>query len=241
MKHKQFLTASALTLALGSTVFLSTAASPAAPTPACGGDIPLSIARIYWEYNSTANDLGVHVKLDGEDWKRMKIFRPDESLLFDVKGLGPYQQLGMTELFFEGAEPNLADFPLSELLTRFPEGEYDFEGRTVDNEEIEGEADFSHTIPAGPRCAAQVGPGNLVRIVWAPVTTTPVGFPTRPVHIAGYQVIVHDFQVTVPANVHAVTLPPEFVQTLVPGTHPYEVLAIEENHNQTITEATFVR
>ena len=33
---------------------------------------PLKISRIYWEYNSTADDLGVHVSLDGEDWKELR-------------------------------------------------------------------------------------------------------------------------------------------------------------------------
>jgi hypothetical protein len=31
---------------------------------------------IYWEYNSSVNDLGVHVFLDGEDWRELKIINP---------------------------------------------------------------------------------------------------------------------------------------------------------------------
>ncbi|MFI5403383.1 MAG: hypothetical protein ACHQ1G_10630 [Planctomycetota bacterium] len=37
-------------------------------------EIPLSVAKIYWEYNSSGPDLGVHVKLAGEVWKSMKFF-----------------------------------------------------------------------------------------------------------------------------------------------------------------------
>ncbi|MDZ4771939.1 MAG: hypothetical protein SGI72_02270 [Planctomycetota bacterium] len=239
MKLKYLLTSSALVLALASSVFLSMAASPVV-TVNGGNEVQLSRSVIYWEYNATANDLGVHVTLDGENWKRMKIFRPNDSLVFDVKGYGPYNELGMTELFFEGAEPNLGEFPLSGLLARFPEGTYDFEGETVEGDDIEGESNFSHAIPAGPRVAAQLGANNFVRIAWAPVTTTPIGFPARPIVIKGYQVIVGTFQVTLPSTATFVTLPPEFVASLLPGVQAFEVLAIEQHGNQTLTEGSFV-
>jgi hypothetical protein len=72
------------------------------------------IARVFFEFNSSANDLGVHVFLDGEDWKRLRIVNPNGRTIFEVEGKGPYRELGLTELFFEGAEPNLADVPLEE-------------------------------------------------------------------------------------------------------------------------------
>ena len=67
--------------------------------------------------------LGFHVSLDGEDWTDLKIFDPTGKKIFDVSAGGGYKNLGLTELFFEGAEPNLAEFPLEELLALFPEGE----------------------------------------------------------------------------------------------------------------------
>ncbi len=209
----------------------------------CGAanEIPFSIAKIYWEYNASANDLGVHVSLDAEDWKRLRILRPDGRSIFEVEGRGAYRELGMTELFFEGAEPSLDEFPLEGLLTRFPEGVYDIEGRTVDGEELESEVAFSHAIPAGPAVSAAVGPGNSLVISWTPVTSPPPGFPNKPINIVGYQVIVGSFQVTVPATTTMVTVPPEFVASLTPGEQPYEVLAIEASANQTLTEGTFVK
>lgn len=241
MNKKLLITSSAAALLLGTSFFLAAAKGPV-PTPATVGNrIDLSIAPIYWEYNSSANDLGVHVTLDGEDWKTMKIFRPDDVLLFDVRGKGPYQQLGMTELFFEGAEPSLDTYPLNSLLTKFPQGEYEFEGLTVDNDDIEGESDLSHAIPSGPRIAAIQGPNHLLRIQWQAVTGNPLGFPVIPFQISGYQVIVGKFQVTVPAGVTSVTVSREYVQSLPSGVYDYEVLAIATNGNQTITEGTFVR
>ncbi len=239
MKHKLLFSLTTLGIGLSVSVVLMAASAP--PPAAAGGEVQLSISRIYWEYNASANDLGVHVSLDGEDWRALKIMRPDKSTIFQVFGKGPYAQLGMTELFFEGAEPSLDEFPLPNLLAKFPEGEYEFEGRTVGGQDIEGEAQFSHAIPDGPKVGAVVGPMNLLRIEWAPVTSPPPGFPNRPIVISGYQVIVESFQVTLPPSATRVTVPPEFVAALAPGSHAFEVLAIEQSGNQTLTEGTFVK
>jgi len=240
MKFESRPTAIALVLGGGISLLLAAAARPAHPTPRTT-EVPLEFAQIYWEYNSSANDLGVHVSLDGEDWKTLTIERPDGQRLFEVRGRGPYQELGMTELFFEGAEPALDEFPLDELLERFPEGVYEFEGRTVDGEEVSGEDLFSHAIPAGPVVSAVVGGGNVLHINWSPVAATPPGFPVRPIVISGYQVIVGSFQVTLPPSATSVTVPPEFVASLEHGvSQAFEVLAIEQSANQSITEGTFV-
>jgi hypothetical protein len=204
-------------------------------------EVELEIAKIYWEYNSSADDLGVHVFLDGEDWKRIKIVNPDEKTIFNVEGKGPYKELGMTELFFEGAEPSLADVPLAELLDLFPEGEYEFDGRTVDGADVSGTSTFSHAIPAGPVVGATLGPSNSLVIGWTTVTSPPPGFPNEPITIVGYQVIVGSFQVTVPATANSVTVSPEFVASLPTGDNAFEVLAIDASGNQTITEGSFVK
>ncbi len=205
-------------------------------------EVALSIAKIYWEYNSSGPDLGVHVMLDGEDWKSMKIFHENGKLLFSVEGKQGYKKLGMTELFFEGAEPNLNDVELEDLLDLFPEGEYEFEGLTVDGDEIEGEALFSHAIPDGPDVSdtGDVSGSTLV-IMWDEVTSPPDGFPDEEITIVGYQVIVGSFQVTLPASARQCTVPPEFVDSLESGEHGFEVLAIDESGNQSITEGTFTK
>ena len=132
----------------------------------------LAISRIYIEYNSSANDLGYHVSLDGEDWRTLRIVNPAGTTIFEVTGKGPYRELGMTELFFEGAEPNLDDFPLEDLLALFPEGRYRFIGQTVDGVSITGTGRLTHAIPAGPEVEADVSRGDVV-IEWEPVTAPP--------------------------------------------------------------------
>jgi hypothetical protein len=57
-------------------------------------EIPLEISKIFIEYNSTANDLGFQVSLDGEDWKQLHIVNPNGRTIFEVEGRGPYKELG---------------------------------------------------------------------------------------------------------------------------------------------------
>jgi hypothetical protein len=210
-------------------------------------------ARIFIEYNSSDNDLGFHVFLDGEDWTKLRIVNPNGQTIFKVEGKAGYKDLGLTELFFEGAEPSLFDFPLADLLALFPEGEYDFKGMTADGDKIEGESMLTHAVPAGPDVSDSddmVSPGNVLTIRWSPVTeeaTDPAGgiFPDVPILVVAYQVIVGSFEVTLPATdppaPMSVTVPPEFVASLEPGKHEFEVLAIEIGGNQTITSGTFTK
>ena len=230
-KHMRILTCLLATVAL---------IAASGPPEAWAAKKKLAISRIYFEFNSTANDLGVHVSLDGEDWKELEIVNPNGRTIFEVEGRGPYANLGMTELFFEGAEPNLDDVPLQDLLAMFPEGKYRFSGLTVDGDPVVGTGPLTHAIPAGPEVSAQLL-GNSLIISWTEVTSPPPGFPAKPILIVGYQVIVGTFQVTLPATARSVTVSPEFVTSLPTGPNPFEVLAIEAGGNQTITEGSFVK
>jgi hypothetical protein len=203
--------------------------------------VELSESRIYIEFNQSANDLGYHVSLDGEDWTRLAIFSPIGRKIFEVQGRGAYKMLGMTELFFEGAEPSLDEFPLRELLALFPEGHYTFEGTTVDGEETRGTGTLSHAVPNGPGDVSAVISGDSLVISWDPVATTPPGFPEKPIDIVGYQLIVDTFEVRVPGTVTSVTVSPEFVASLPSGEVLFEVLAIDVSGNQTITESSFMK
>jgi hypothetical protein len=197
-------------------------------------------ARIYFEYNSTANDLGVHVSLDAEDWRTLRIVHPNGQAIFEVTTRGAYRELGLTELFFEGAEPSLDEVPLEDLLGLFPAGKYRFIGTTVDGTPLASTPTLSYAIPAGPVVSSTVN-GTAVEISWQAVTGPPKGFPKEPITIVGYQVIVESFQVTLPASSREVTVPPEYVASLPSGTIPFEVLAIEASGNQTITEGSFTK
>lgn len=195
-------------------------------------------ARMFIEYNSTDNDLGFHVFADAEDWSSMKIVNPAGRTIYQIDTGGAFRDLGMSELFTEGAEPSLDDVPLVDLLAQMPEGKYKFIGVTVDETRLSSTAILSHAVPAGPVVSTDVN-GDQIVISWQEVTSTPPGFPQRPIHITGYQIIVDPFQVTLPASSREVTLPVEFVRSLDPGTHGFEVLAIDVSGNQTITAGEF--
>ncbi len=236
MKRSQRVLALSLVAAVG-VLFLEVAATGWAdrdhPTV-----VMLKESRIYIEYNASANDLGFHVSLDGEDWRKLRIMNPKRREIFEVEGKGAYK-LGLTELFFEGAEPSLDEFPLDDLLALFPEGDYNFLGKTADGQALKGLGKLTHAVPAGPHVSSEVGAGNSLVIRWDEVTSPPEGFPDRPIVIGGYQVIVGSFQLTLPSTARSVTVPSEFVAALGSGEHPFEVLAIEKGGNQTLTEGTF--
>lgn len=203
--------------------------------------IPFSKAKILFELNASAEDAGIQALLDGEGWDHVTVLGTDGEPLLEIDADGSVGDIGVTELFFESAEPSLADLPLDELLAMFPEGKYRFEGTTVEGQRLFGAATLSHDIPAkanvlSPLEGAVTDPDDTV-IAWEPVTE-PTG-----IKIAGYQVIVEladplrVFSVDLPSTDTSVTVPAEFLE---PGTdYVFEVLAVADNNNQTIHEGTF--
>lgn len=213
-------------------------------------EIPFADSRIKIEFNSTAEDVGIQVFLDGEAWKKVRILSPDGKI-FQVNGKGPLKGLGLTELFFESEEPSLDDLPLEDFLALFPEGDYQFQGTTVEGGSQVGTATLTHNIPCGPIIVSPaegdtIDPNNT-KIEWQSVTNK-VDLSTGQCgdaasEITGYQVIVErenplrTFSVDLPASATDVTVPPEFLES---GTeYKFEVLAIEVSGNQTISESFF--
>jgi len=200
--------------------------------------VELEEARIYIEYNESANDLGFHVALDGEDWKSLAIRNPYDEIVFEVEGSAGYAELGLTELFFEGAEPTLDEYPLEDLLALFPEGEYTFEGLTVDDEPITGVAELSHAVPAGPRVRVRRR-GDEVTLRWRRVDGPAEILPEGEIEIEGYQILVDSLEVTLDADARSFEIPEELLESLDAGEVAFEVLAIDSSGNQTITEGSF--
>lgn len=238
-------------IALGALLWMACGQTLAQNTNGTEPDvIPFDIARMIIEFNATDQDVGVQVLLDAEPYRQLNAFRPDGQQILDITATSSLQEQGLTELFFESSEPSLAEVPLEAFLARFPAGTYKFEGETIDGIELEGEALFTHVIPAAPVVIvpeedAVTDPNNTV-IMWEPVTETIDG--STDIDIIGYQVIVSTedprrlagvrvFNADVLPSVTSVTVPPEF---LAPDTeYEFEVLAIEAGGNQTITASAF--
>lgn len=212
--------------------------SPTGPTlrhqaddEARGPRIPFANLKLFFEFNSTDNDLGVQLMLDGEAWEVVRAFDPGQRQIFEINALGRLEQLGLTELFFESAEPSPR-----EVLALFPAGTYRFTGETVDDERLTGTATLSHHLPPAPVFSPSDGgrvDRNNVVIRWRPISG-----------IAGYQVIVAnadlgvEMTVDVKPPVTHLQVPPTF---LAAGTeYDVEVLAIATNGNKTITQGSFM-
>lgn len=116
-------------------------------------ELELEVAYLYFELNDTDGDLGIHGKGDGDAWKKMSIEGPEgdsERTLLKIRTRSGLRRQGLTEIFFESAEPTFDELDPEVFFPRFPEGAYEWEGRTLDNQEIEGEVWLSHIIPAAP-------------------------------------------------------------------------------------------
>lgn len=196
---------------------------------ASGPTLPFAKLKLFLEFNSTDNDLGVQLLLDAQDWEHVEGSDPRGREVVEIETSGRLKQLGLTELFFESAEPSP-----EEVLSKIPAGTYGFSGKTVDGERLAGTATLSHNLPAAPAFSpadgAIVDMNNLV-ITWKPIAG-----------LASFQVIVADqtsgleLVVDLQPSVTSFRVPTEFLRRNTP--YKIEVLAVALNGNKTITEAT---
>ena len=213
----------------------------AAPTRAAAEHF--EIAKLIFEINATDRDGGVQMLLDGENWTVSRVYAPDGRLLLRVAASGELARIGMSELFFEGAEPSFTDLPYRQLLQRFPAGRYRVTGTSTDGQPMVAWATLTHQIPRGARVLSPGARTTKYHTVvdWLPVTKVFHG--TAPIDIKGYQVIVEredpfrNFQLDLPARITRIHIPGAYLQR---GTdYKYEVLAVAKGGNQTLTEGEF--
>ena len=107
-------------------------------------------ADYFFELNNTDNDLGFHGKLDGGPWRSIHLRDSKRSLAMAVIAIGQVRRQGLTELFFESAEPNFDEMSPEDFFARFPEGEYVVTGRGLDGRPLRSTSRVSHVMPAPP-------------------------------------------------------------------------------------------
>ena len=203
----------------------------------------LSDSFIRIEINDTDGDAGIHIFLDGEGWDSMQCIAPDDSVLFSVLAEGSVGLQGITEFFFESAEPSFDEQSLEELLELFPEGNYRFRGTTTDGRRLRGRARLTHALPDAPVQVFPVEEGvspDSATFTWEPVPDP------RGSEIVGYEIVVGceaddfvDFMAQVGPDVTSVTVPPEVLDQDGAEECKWEVLAIERSGNQTLSEVEF--
>jgi len=227
-------------------------------------ELEFSEAQLYFELNHTDGDLGIHGLIDGDTWKMLEIENPAEQLLMNVWVRGSLRKQGMSEIFFESAEPTFDELAPAAFFKRFPEGVYEIEAITVDDEEMEGEIRLSHVL-AGPPATVTVNGKTAARncdvalpvvqepvlLDWSPVTRShpSVGRPNVNVKVQQYEVVgeieregktpdVLVFKVDLPPGVTQFEFPEDFTG-MADGEMKFEIVIKLDNGNQTAVESCF--
>jgi hypothetical protein len=231
MRSHRFFGATVLGV-LGATALVIPATAHARREP----PIPFDDARLEIEFNATNGDAGFQVFADAEEWKEFEIFRPDGRRIVDFEVKGNLRDFGLTELFSESSEPPFTELPFEEFKELFPEGDYRFEGETIDGLRMASDVPFSHTVLDPPQFVQPQDGGTLPAdaavIQWAPVAGA-----------ASYEVIVtredplRVMDIRLAPEDTSLTVPPEFLD---PGVeYKIEVHAADVSGNRTFTEVGF--
>ena len=227
-----------------------------AATPPAVGAAEFSEAELYFELNDTDGDLGIHSSIDGGAYSRLTITDPKEHTILKVRPKGRLARQGLTQLFFESAEPKFAELDPATFFRRFPQGAYDIRARSLTGEVLEATVVLSHVlaapvgnitvsgVPAAANCDAVPLPSvsEPVIIDWDPVTQShPEIGKSGPVEIVRYQFFVEREGVKL-----SVDLPPTVTEFQVPSDvialgneFKFEIIARTASGNNTAIENCF--
>ncbi len=221
--------------------------------------IPWDEAEVFFELNDTDGDLGIHAKIDGDEWRTLEIEDLIERSMLNIRVSGRLRRQGLTEIFFESAEPQFDELAPETFFARFPAGMYEVSGLTLDGEELESITELTHAVPAPPQTQVN-GVGQVedcdedkitvvsapVTISWEPVTTSHPdlgGADVVPIDVVSYEVVVEiddtpfKSATLLPASASSFTVPAEIVA--LGSEIKYEVLVRESSYNQTAVESCF--
>lgn len=231
-----------------------------------GDKEPFDEAHIFFELNHTDGDLGIHSLVDGDAWEKLILRDPDLNSLLRVRVKGQLEKQGLTEIFFESAEPPFeSDDPDEVTLSpkkffkRFPEGKYQVEGKTLEGDTLKNKTTVTHVMPAPPvpmvnaMAAAEdcdavlpvVNQGDDVFISWAPVTQShpDMGRSGEMIDVINYEVVVeidetpYKVAVILPSSATSFQVPEEILSLY--DKVKFEVLVRESSYNQTAVESCF--
>ncbi len=223
-------------------------------------ETPFDVAEIFFELNNTDGDLGIHALVDGDAWKYLEIEDTRDRKMLNIIVRGRLRRQGLTELFFESAEPTFDELSPKKFFRRFPEGEYDIEGITIEGEERESEVWLSHVLPAPPEPSVNTSPAAEdcpevsapVFITWDPVTMShdeigESGVPLEGDHaVVNYEVVVEidetpwKTSTILPPDATSFEVPQEILDLVDTGEEiKFEVLVREASYNQTAVESCF--
>ena len=238
---------------------LAMAALALAVVAPANGATPFDEADIFFELNNTDGDLGIHALIDGDAWQKLTFASPDGREKLRIVTSGTLKNHGLTELFFESAEPPFDELPPARVFQRFKEGDWEISGTTIEGDELESTDRLSHVMPAPPggitisgvpavaNCDVvplpSVSPPVVIK--WAPVTTShPSIGKTGPIEVVRYQLVLEleeldevAFSVNLPPDVTEFEVPADFIA--LGDAFKFEILVREETGNQTAIESCF--
>lgn len=237
------------------------AAAISAPTSWAEDEGEFEEAQLFFELNDTDGDLGIHGLIDGDAWKWLEIEDPNEQSLMNVWIRGRLRNQGLTEIFFESAEPGFDELSPAKFFKRFPEGTYEIEATTLAGTELEGEVELSHTLAAPPDIEVNGTPvddgcdeplpsfGQPIMVDWDPVTMShpALGNTGEAVTVQQYEVVgeieragktpeLLVMSVILPPNRNRFQFPKAFT-SLADGEFKFEIVTKLNNGNQTAVEA----
>jgi hypothetical protein len=149
--------------------------------------------------------LGIHSSIDGGAYSRLTITDPRKHTILKVRPRGRLAHQGLTQLFFESAEPKFDELDPPTFFRRFPDGPYDIRARSLEGDVLKATVALSHVlaapvanitvsgVPAAASCDAVPLPSvsEPILIDWDPVTEShPEIGKSGPVEIVRYQFFV---------------------------------------------------
>lgn len=181
-------------------------------------ETPFKVAKIYFETNATACDMGIQIVFDTGGIAKGVFKDPNGRAVHVIRDKNGLSDIGgQTEGFLESAEPVILELvnansackpdpeeptiSLEEIRALVPAGMYEFEGVAADGREYDDGARLTYDVPDGPVLKYPNGRTGLpfdkpLTINWKPVATTIPGLlpngERAPVDIVGYQVLVYD-------------------------------------------------
>lgn len=221
-------------------------------------EIPFDVAKLFFQLNDTDGDLGIHADVDGEAWKKLEIEDPRGRRMLVIGLSGRLRRQGLTEFSFESAEPTFDELPPEKFFRRFPEGEYEIEGRTLDGEERESTVMISHVMPAPPSNLQVSGKPTVcddeevtvvskpITISWAAVTGShPTIGKSGDIDVVRYEVAVEREEPT--TLILTADVPPSITELVVPSALlmsrdeiKFQILVTDGRGNETSSESCFV-
>ena len=213
-------------------------------------------AELFFELNDTDGDLGIHSSIDGQPWTNLKIEDANGRVLLNIVSNGRLRDQGLTQLFFESAEPSFDVLEPADFFSRFPAGRYEIEALLHGGGALESVAVLSHVlaappenilvsgVPAAESCDVEplplVSPPVIIR--WDPVTASHPEIGARgPIKVSRYQLFVER-----PGVKLSLDLPPTVTEFEVPTgvtalgkEFKFEIIVRTTAGNNTAIESCF--